>query len=116
MLLNAGIRIALTGHAAAIFPTLYTALESACYAYRMIEDEKLEKMWADRHQNAEKRASVENTFTSAVNDAARSINAQQAGSGAWIYDIYQPAIDFGAHPNPRSILLHLKFSPDDGDA
>jgi hypothetical protein len=53
MLLNAGIRIALTGHAAAIFPTLCTALESACYAYRMIEDEKLEKMWADRHQNAE---------------------------------------------------------------
>jgi hypothetical protein len=53
MLVNAGIRIALTGHAAAIFPTLHTALESACYAYRMIENEKLEKMWADRHQNAE---------------------------------------------------------------
>jgi hypothetical protein len=55
-------------------------------------------------------------LSSAVNDAARSINAQQAGSGDWIYDIYQSAIDFGAHPNPRSILLHLNFSPDEGDA
>ena len=32
MLFLAGTRIAMTGHAAAVFPTLRTALEYACYA------------------------------------------------------------------------------------
>lgn len=36
-LLLAGGRIALTGHASAMFPVVRTALESACYAFMILE-------------------------------------------------------------------------------
>ena len=51
ILFLSGIRTAMTGHASAIFPILRTALESACYAFVMVQDSSTEQIWIDRHKD-----------------------------------------------------------------
>lgn len=114
MVLLAGVRLALTGHAAATFPLFRTALEAACYALLMKTDKEYETAWLERDQSPAKTKACRVMFTSAVRDAARYLNLAQAGYGNPILQSYQAAIDFGAHPNPRSILAHVGEPEDAG--
>ncbi len=52
MIYLSAVRVAMTGHEAAIFPLFRTALESACYAFLMSKDESLQEIWSNRHQSA----------------------------------------------------------------
>jgi hypothetical protein len=110
-----GVRIAMTGHANAIHPLLRTALESACYAFLMVDDPKLEEVWINRDNNRAARQLCRNKFSGAVSDAAKKINKIQPGSGDAIAEAYDIAIKFGAHPNVRSIIEHISDEPDKGD-
>jgi hypothetical protein len=111
------VRMALSGHAAATFPLFRTAVESACYAYVISEDDALERIWSDRHKSDEALRKCRKHFTPAVSEAARSIEATQPEKGfaAWLNECYQSAIDFGAHPNPRSIYHHVQIPDRTGD-
>lgn len=111
MMLLAGIRIAMTGHAAAIFPTLRTALEYACYAFLITDNPALATIWSDRNKDDASLRSSRGTFTGAVRAAANRLNEIQQGSGNWILEAYDTAIDFGAHPNPRGVIGHISFPP-----
>jgi hypothetical protein len=115
MIYLSAVRVAMTGHEVAIFPLFRTALESACYAYRMGEDESLQRIWADRHRSAKAMKLCRRKFSSAVAETARAIEAveQQEGPAKWINDCYQGAIDFGAHPNPRSIYPHVGVAEEE---
>ena len=75
MLYQSSIATALTGHAAAIYPLLRTALESACYGYVMRTDTAIERLWLNRHDSEAATKAARKTFTSAVNDAADAIGA-----------------------------------------
>lgn len=113
MLFLAGTRTAMTGHVAAIFPILRTALEAACYAYVIAKDRELESIWANRQHSQEARKACRRQFNSAVLDTAKRFNAIQKGSGDLVMQLYEAAIDFGAHPNARSILDYVSFNEDD---
>ncbi len=115
MLFLSGIRMAMTGHASAIFPNLRTALESACYAFVMVQDSSTEQIWTDRHKDERGRRLCKQRFLSAVRDTANKLNEVQADSGDWIVEAYESAIDFGAHPNARSVFMHVSFGPDEED-
>ncbi len=117
MIYLGAVRVAMTGHEAATFPLFRTALESACYAFLMSEDESLPEIWGNRHRNAKAMRLCRRKFTSAVSEAARAIEASQRrkGHAKWINDCYQSAIDFGAHPNPRSIYHHIRSPKDEGN-
>lgn len=117
MLWTAAVRMAMSGHAAATFPLFRTALEAACYAYLMKDDQDLEKVWSDRHLSPEALKKSRRTFTSAVRDAAGKIDAGASTPKfqKWVMDAYDAAIDHGAHPNPESIYRHLNPPKDAGD-
>jgi hypothetical protein len=118
MLYSSAIRMSLTGHVAATFPLFRTALESACYAYLMGEDSALEGIWMNRHDSPEAEKACRAKFTSAVKLAAAAIERggnAEAGTEKWINDCYQAAIDFGAHPNPRSVIRHIEEPVDEGN-
>lgn len=115
MLYLAGVRVAMTGHAAAIFPLLRTALESACYAFLMSRNPDLERVWLDRHRDKAGLAACRKSFTSAVKDTAKGINAIQADSGDIVLQAYEAAIDFGGHPNVRSVFGHVSVNDPGGD-
>ena len=112
MLWMASLRMALTGHAAATFPLFRTALESACYAYLVQKDEAKEKLWLARHNSEKDLADCRRAFTPAAREVARAINAVQAGSGDIVLETYESAIDFGAHPNTKSVLSHVQSEPE----
>lgn len=117
MLYMSAVRVSLSGHVAATFPLFRTALESACYAYVMGEDRSLETVWGDRHRGDEQRKLCRRKLSTAVSDAAKLIEATQPSPGvaAWINEAYDSAIDFGAHPNPKSIFRNVEEPQDAGD-
>jgi hypothetical protein len=114
MMLLGGLRMALTGHAAATYPLYRTALESACYAYLMATDDTYERAWINRHKNKDAARVCRAKFRAAVDDTASAVNKVQPGSGDVVTEAYQAAIDYGAHPNPRSIFPHMHGPEDIG--
>lgn len=113
MLWISGVRMAMTGHAAATYPLFRTALESACYAYAMVRDPSLDAIWLGRHSDEAAYKQCRKAFQSAVRDTAARLNVAQPNSGDMVLEVYEAAIDFGAHPNARSVLHHLNFGVDD---
>lgn len=103
-------RIALSGQLVAVFPLIRHCLECACYAYLMTEKPELNQVWSDRHNGSDELRSCRKTFGNAVADVALSIKAKQEQLGSLIDDIYQASIDFGAHPNAKSIFPHISLS------
>lgn len=117
MIYLSAVRMAMTGHEAATFPLFRTALESASYAFLMSEDESLQEIWGNRHRNVKAMQLCRKKFGAAVSKAARAIEAVEGrkGHAKWINDCYQSAIDFGAHPNPRSIYHYITSRKDESD-
>lgn len=115
MLFLAGVRVAMTGHVNAVFPVLRTALESACYGYLIAKDPDLSAVWTDRHKDPAARKASRKAFGSAVADVAKHVEREQPGGGQWLADAYDVAIDFGAHPNIKSVVGHVRLQEDTPD-
>lgn len=109
MLWLASVRVAATGHAVAAYPLFRVALESACYGFITQYDDAKEEIWRNRDDDEEAAKRCRKALTSAVKDAADIMNQRQPGIGDGVYEGYQHAIDFGAHPNARSIFSHVRF-------
>lgn len=105
----AAVRVAISGQAAGVFPLLRQGLECACYAYRMTEDEQLVDIWLRRHKDAEHEKFCRKSFGSAVSDTSRSIGQKQAELGTLVSELNQASIDFGGHPNLKSVLPHMSL-------
>lgn len=116
MLYVAGVRIALGGHFTAIFPTTRTALESACYAYKISRDAKLGKVWLDRHDSQDAMKACRKHFGGAVASVAKELEEKAEGNGAWIQEAYDEAINHGGHPNVKAILEHSRIDTSDDKA
>ncbi|NKM58468.1 hypothetical protein GFL21_28905 [Rhizobium anhuiense] len=116
MLYEGSVATALTGHAVAIYPLLRTALESGCYGYLMRSDTAVEALWLNRHNSEADMKAARKAFTSAVKDVAAAIDKAEPNTGKadLINLAYQGAIDWGAHPNPRSIHHHMEAPEDIG--
>lgn len=112
------IRVATTGHSASSFPLFRSSLESACYAYNIWADPKLEQVWLDRNKDDKTFRTSRRAFTSAVKDTAKHLVKRSfvwPGTEDWINTAYNQAIDFGAHPNPKSILPGLSVDDQRSD-
>lgn len=107
----ASIREASTGHLSASMPLFRASLEAACYAYRIWEEVDLYDVWLNRHSDEESRKLCRKRFNSAVRDTARNIVNRDfvwSGTDEWIITGYESALDFGAHPNLKSIQTSLQ--------
>jgi FAD/FMN-containing dehydrogenase len=86
---------------------LRQSLEFAGYAALVHDDGSLAQVWWDRDQTADSEKNVRRAFThGAVQAAIRKSDARLAD----IYDdLYDRVIQFGAHPNEKSISGSLKL-------
>ena len=112
------LRVTFSGHASAAFPLFRTALESACDAFLIGEKANLEDVWLSRNRSAEALKSCRRAFVSAVKVAAASIQKKSwigAGTEDWIRETYDAAIDFGAHPNPKSVWPYVAVDDERED-
>ncbi|OPJ92729.1 hypothetical protein [Serratia marcescens] len=107
----AGSRVALSGHCAAVFPLLRTALESAAYANLMTHNPGLQDVWTHRHQGEAEKKACRKAFTfekaiGLLKDRAPDIHALAVLS-------YEGAIDYGAHPNVKGVFGHVSIDDQD---
>ncbi|MFI3044473.1 hypothetical protein [Pseudomonas coronafaciens] len=113
-LLMTGFRIGLTGHAAGVFPTLRTALETACYAFLMSKDDSLSDVWMQRDVSPDHLKACKKAFKQPIADARDKIDQLHPNQlGSWMYALYLASIDFGAHPNSKTVTLHTRISDDE---
>ncbi|MCI4004459.1 hypothetical protein [Dickeya dianthicola] len=104
MLLSA-VRQALSGHIVTIFPIVRTALESACYAYLIAHDDKMGKIWLNRHSSESSLQKCRKMFT--VKKASNELNSISPEMAEYVVANYEAAIDLGAHPNRKAVFNHL---------
>lgn len=109
----AGARMALSGHPAAIFPLMRTALESVSYGFLLEQQPALSEIWSNRHRSEADKKACRKAFTfdraiAGVNDTAPDIHrlAKEA---------YDGAIDYGAHPNLKGVFGHVTVDDDRAD-
>ncbi|MDB5577721.1 MAG: hypothetical protein JWR80_2897 [Bradyrhizobium sp.] len=116
MLWIGGVRMAMTGHEAAVYPLFRTALESACYVLLICLKPELTAIWADRDKGEAQRRASRNAFGSAVADIVTHMGSGDTDLGGFISQLYAASIDFGAHPNARGIMAHVQTGLPDGGA
>jgi hypothetical protein len=112
---TSAVRMALTGHEAAVYPLLRTAVESACYALVITRNPQLGGIWSARHDGEGERKAARKAFTPAVGDAAVILEAFEPGLGGFVLQLYDACIDFGAHPNTRGVMNHVHGVPREGE-
>ena len=112
---TAALRMALTGHEAATYPLLRTALESACYALIIARRPEMAAVWSARHDGDEQRKACRKAFGSAVADAATATGGIHPGAGTFLMELYESFIDLGAHPNTRAVMNHVHQEDEAAD-
>lgn len=96
---------ALAGQVAEIFPELRASLEYAGYALHIHKNSSLEEIWLRRHDDKQTLKVVNGEFT--VTNIRKTIETSDRKLAAIFDELYQRAIDFGGHPNERSITSSL---------
>ena len=107
----ASVRVALSGHSSAVYPLLRTSLEAACYAYKIAKTPELSATWLERDTSTESRKRFRAQFGQAVADVAKVFDDAPDFSAS-IRQMYDAAIEFGGHPNPRAVLDHMDIDAD----
>lgn len=113
---RAAVHLAIGGQLLPVFMTLRGSIESALYANGMVADPKLTDVWLRRDQNEEARQECRDVFT--VGRMFKAVTLRQDQQFAdRLREMYDATIDFGAHPNNRSLLAstHIEELPT-GDA
>lgn len=101
----AGARIALSGHPAAIFPLMRTALESASYGFLLEQQPALSETWRNRHRSDADKKACRKAFT--FEKAIAGVRERAPDIHRLAQEAYDGAIDYGAHPNLRGVFGHI---------
>jgi hypothetical protein len=101
----AGVRIALSGHPAAIFPLMRTALESASYGLLLVQQPALSEKWSHRHRSEADKRACRKAFT--FDKAIAGIRDKAPDIYRLAKEAYEGAIDYGAHPNLKGVFGHI---------
>jgi hypothetical protein len=112
MLLGAA-RMALSGHPAAVFPLVRTALESASYGYLMEQQPALSEVWGNRHRSEADKKACRNAF--AFDKAIKGLADRAPDIERLAKEAYEGAIDYGAHPNLKGVFGHVSVNEDRPD-
>ena len=104
--------LATSGQVAATYPLLRICIEYAGYCLHIHKNPELGEVWLRRHDENEEafRAAKKNFLIKNIKETIETTNQHTAK----IFDtIYQRTIDFGAHPNERSITGNTQLIEED---
>lgn len=99
----AALSTALRGQSPPTFMVIRGCIESAAYAFLIGDQQSDGDVWFRREQDPH---AVKARFT--VNRAAQKLMLVDPNLSELLRSTYEWAIEFGAHPNKRSILDHLR--------
>lgn len=105
--LRAAAGEAMAGQAVECYRQCRGALENAAYAVHIRRNPPLQPVWLNRHQDdAGLKASKQEFRHVAV---AASVTAANRHAGERFEELYQRTIDWGGHPNERSVTGNMKI-------
>jgi hypothetical protein len=109
---RAACRLATSGQAPDAFPVLRACLEYALYALHINTTPPLGEVWIRRHDDEDAKRRVRREFQHVT--VMETLRARDAILHPIIEQLYDRAIDFGAHPNERAITgsMTLQEQPD----
>jgi len=99
--------LAMAGQAVETYVQCRAMLEFAAYALHIHRDPSLGLVWLDRHQSPSQMAAQKTAF--AHGKVAASVRAANRHAGKRFEELYQRTIDFGGHPNERSVTGNMKM-------
>ena len=99
--------LAMAGQAAETYVQCRAMLEYGAYAVHIERDPPLGMVWLDRHQGATQLAAQRAAFSHSR--VAASVTAANRHAGQRFEELYQRTIDFGGHPNARSVTGNMKM-------
>lgn len=106
--LRAAMRLAFSGQILPVFMTLRGSIESALYANAMVSNTELEEVWLKRENDEKTRQTCRKEFT--VGKMFHYLSkAHDQGFSDMLQDHYDSTIDFGAHPNNRSLISSTRI-------
>lgn len=82
------------------------ALENALYGFYIFKNPDLAEVWLRRDESKEKKNRVRNLFQ--IKKILESLDKQDSKLGRAARILYERTIDFGAHPNEKSLSSSLK--------
>ena len=101
----ASIQLALAGQLPQSFMVQRGALEYALYGFYLASDEDRQTTWLNRHKGKKHRKAVQQEFR--PSHFLNLISECDSKLGAKCRELYNLAIDHGAHPNSRGVVQVL---------
>lgn len=112
-LFRAALKAAMSGQLPPVFMLLRGSIESALYAHAMVVKPSLQGVWLEREKDEDSRQNCRREF-SAANVFRHLEQAHEKAFADNVREAYGYTIDFGAHPNSRSLLSSTKIEAVDG--
>lgn len=106
--LMSAVRVAISGHVSAVFPLVRAALESACYAHFIGDNQERQMVWLHRDRTVPEGKAFRRMFGSAIKQTTDSLKAVDQDLANYVAALYEGSITFGAHPNSYSVMRHLQ--------
>lgn len=102
--------LAMAGQAVEAFVQSRAMLENAAYAVHIHRNPVLDRVWLDRHQSDAALKASRKAFQH--ENVATSATSANMHAGKRFKDMYQQMIDFGGHPNERSVTANMKMTEE----
>jgi hypothetical protein len=99
--------LAMAGQAAESHPQCRAMLEYAAYAVHIYRNPSLGEVWLNRHQGVAGLKASKKAFQHVA--IVKSVTAANRDAAKRFEDLYQHTIDFGGHPNERSVTGNMKM-------
>jgi hypothetical protein len=110
---RAGCQLAMSGQSTESFCVLRSCLEFGLYGLHIANDGNLGEIWLKRHETEESLKRVRGKFSNrAVIESLRTLDETLHET---VKVLYERTIDYGGHPNERSITSNLTMKVDDED-
>ncbi len=111
---RAGCQLAMSGQCTESFCVFRSCLEFALYGLSIAKNKSLGEIWLHRHRDDESNKQVRREFSyRAVISVLKDVDPELCKT---VNMLYERTIDFGGHPNERSITSNITMNMDDGDA
>ena len=99
---RASCGISMAGQLPETFVLLRSCLEYSGYTLLIHRKPGLEMVWLRRHKGGDALSKMRHAFT--ATNAKKAVQLTDPGLGDWYSSLYESAIDFGGHPNPKGIM------------
>lgn len=104
------VRLSFSSQITETWALLRVCLENSLYAFYIAANPEAAKVWAERHNSEAHKKNCRNIF--ATGNMLKALKAKSLSIAKEARDCQNDTIDWGAHPNERSLFSNLELKKD----